>query len=197
MMKYKLSICIFSLFSAIIIEAQCLIPVQIEQNPPLSVVAQTVTASLPNEGLTLGSDIIVDGGDGVYRYIWTNGQGTVLNTSTTLFVTSIGEYYLQVIDGHDCSVSVKFNITSADGINNVEGGDFSLKNENGLLTIQSGKNLRQIRIVSASGQLVKKISNIHKSDRIDIKINDINKGLYLVGCAYSDGNEIIKHLIIK
>lgn|SRR5574344_107084 len=197
-MKYRLSIYVFLLFSAIVtVKAQCIIPIQIEQNPPLSVVAQTVIASLPAEGMTLGSDMIVDGGDGIYQYLWTDEKGTAIGSSATLAVNSIGNYFLLVTDGNQCSVSVEFSVKSAVGINDSEMDGLSMMYKDGIIYIETADNIEQIRIINNAGQLIKKMGNIGKSGKINLNVGSINKGIYLIGCAYTDGKEMVKRMIIK
>ena len=196
-MKYRLSFLVLAIICIITVKAQCVIPIQIEQSPPLSVVAQTVTVTLPIGGVTLGSDLTVEGGDGVYNYQWTDIKGEILGISSTLSVTTSGDFYLKVADNHDCSVSVKYSVLTTERIENVNGGELTIIYKDGHLTVESVRSLDQIRIVGVSGQLVKKISNIRKMGTININLSTIEKGIYMVGCAYTDGNEIVKRLIIK
>jgi hypothetical protein len=160
-------------------------------------VAQTVTISLPVEGITLGSDMTVDGGDGLYRYLWTDEQGQSIGSSDTLYVNRVGTYYLQVTDGQDCSAGVKFNVNEVSEINNSGIKTFSIQYIEKQLTVLSEKCLEQVRIVDVSGHLMKKISSIRQSGKININVGDVRNGLYFVACVFSDGTLIIKKIIIK
>lgn len=79
--------------------AQSVVTIPLRQNPPLCVIAETVTVDLPSTPITIGADVTVSGGDGTYTYKWTDSQGTVIGSASTLTITTPGEYYFQVTDG--------------------------------------------------------------------------------------------------
>lgn len=62
-MKKQSILVIFMLFISMVTNAQTIIDISIEQNPPLKVVAENVTLNIPPSGLNIGSDITVEGGD--------------------------------------------------------------------------------------------------------------------------------------
>ncbi len=154
--------------------AQTVIDVTFEQYPPLRAVAQTVSVEVPAEGITLGSDVTVDGGDGSYSYLWTNADGETLSTEKTLVITRPGDYYLTVSDGHHCQVSVHFTATGADAI--------------GSLTTDG---LRQVRIFTVAGTLILKTSATTDYAR------QLAEGVYVVCFIYSDGHEAIRKVTVK
>jgi len=92
--------------------AQTVINIPVRQFPPLHVLAESVEVELPAGGITLGSDLVVSGGDGIYAYSWTTAASQeVLGTASTLAVTASGTYFLAVTDGHGCRVSTQFTVT--------------------------------------------------------------------------------------
>ena len=74
-MKKQSILVIFMLFISMVTNAQTIIDISIEQNPPLKVVAENVTLNIPPSGLNIGSDITVEGGDGNFSYTWTDSNG--------------------------------------------------------------------------------------------------------------------------
>lgn len=180
-MKAILAIPIFLLVSLLSASAQSVITVPIEQYPPLQVVADNVDVDLPVGGIILGSNVTVEGGDGEYRYLWSDGQQQELGTAATVLVTKAGDYYLCVTDGHGCSVSVHFTVTSANGIDNPV----------------SEINLDHIRIVNLQGQLVRKFSSFSGKNISNLNTEGLPVGVYLIGYVYKDKKEIVKQMIIK
>ena len=79
-MKKQSILVIFMLFISMVTNAQTIIDISIEQNPPLKVVAENVTLNIPPSGLNIGSDITVEGGDGNFSYTWTDSNGRILDT---------------------------------------------------------------------------------------------------------------------
>ena len=59
-MKKQSILVIFMLFISMVTNAQTIIDISIEQNPPLKVVAENVTLNIPPSGLNIGSDITVE-----------------------------------------------------------------------------------------------------------------------------------------
>lgn len=158
--------------------AQTLITVQMEQYPPLQVMAETVTVDLPPEGITLGSDLVVTGGDGSYRYAWTNASGQALGQSSTLAITAPGTYFLAVTDGHDCSVSTQFTVAPSTAVK-----------------APATAQLRQIRLFDTKGQLVKTITptGAHAAAH-DL---GLPAGVYVECSIYSDGRSDVRKITIN
>ena len=187
---------ILSLFSWVMVFPQTVINVQIEQNPQLTAVAETVTAELSGTGITLGSDLVVEGGDGSYTYLWTDDSGEELGTASTLSVTEPGGYYLAVTDGCQCSVSVKFTVTGTSGIDAVVADGFSVECVDGKLTVSSAKKIDSVRIVNASGQLVRLVKNGLSSGSFTLPL-DNPRGVYIVCCVFDDGTGVVRQIIAK
>lgn len=154
--------------------AQTVIDVTFEQYPPLQAVAGTVSVEVPLEGITLGSDVSVDGGDGSYTYLWTNAAGETLSTAKTLLITRPGDYYLQVSDGHHCQVSVHFTATASASVSSL-----------------TTDGLRQVRIFNAAGTLILKTSATTDYE------SSLAAGVYVVCFIYSDGHEAIRKVTVN
>lgn len=170
----------FCLSCLLAVKAQCVIPVSIEQYPPLTVTVGEVLAELPDEGLTLGGDMAIEGGDGEYSYLWTNSQGEKISTQPVLFVTAAGDYYLYVTDGRKCSVGVKFSVSAASSVTDIVWDEIGL-----------------VRIFDAGGHVVKIIGNVCGSDDVNAHLGGIPQGVYLIGYVYKNGRESVKRFIKK
>lgn len=177
--------------------AQSVIAVHIEQHPPLGVVADKVQVELPAGGITLGSSVSVNGGDGTYTYKWTNSNGDVLGTEPTLLITQEGDYYLAVSDASGCTVSVKFTATASTDIRTWEQDTFTLTANDGTLSIVSFKPLKSVCIVAANGQLVANTKLSTASQQVSMSTASLGNGVYLVGCVFSDNTETVKKITIK
>lgn len=154
---------------ATLVSSQTIIDISFEQYPPLKAVAQTVSVEIPTGGITIGSDVSVDGGDGAYTYQWTNATGQILGTDKTLTVNQVGDYYLMVTDGHQCQVSVHFIANAGEGIEPI---------------VTEG--LTQIRLFNAKGQHVKTTTSISQC------YEGLAPGVYVLCCIYNDGRETIR-----
>ena len=75
MKKLLLSVMMMMVLGAASAVAQTVIPVKVDQYPPLKAVAETVTVDVSQGAITVGSDVSVEGGDGSYTYLWTNAAG--------------------------------------------------------------------------------------------------------------------------
>lgn len=161
--------------------AQTVIPIVIEQHPPLQVIAETTAIELPKEGLTVGSDLIVEGGDGNYTYNWTNNAGEQLGTAKTLMITKPGDYFLSVTDGRQCQVSAKFTATAT----------------NGIYPTAHTKTIRQVRMINLSGVLVKTLNDIPDNGDIHFNSLGLQPGLYIVSYIYTDGSASVIRITVK
>ncbi|MCR5077225.1 MAG: hypothetical protein K6A82_04205 [Prevotella sp.] len=177
-MKKQIILLAVMLLMSVLTKAQTVIGVSIDQNPPLTVIAETVMIGLPAGGLNAGSDISVEGGDGRYTYIWTDGDGRILGTERTLLITVPGDYYLRVADGNGCQVSTRFTATATDGI-----------------AVLDGKRpVSQLRIVAPSGLLVKKIT---LPDLNSAENYGLQPGIYLFTYVHADGTATVRRTLIK
>lgn len=157
--------------------AQTVITVQLEQYPPLQVLSESVNVDLPPEGITLGSDLVVSGGDGSYKYSWENASGKTLSTTPTLNVTEPGNYFLTVTDGHDCSVSTQFTVIPGTAVQKPEAGA-----------------LRQIRLFNTKGQLLKTITGT--TANAAATTFGLPAGVYVKCCIYKDGHSTVSKITI-
>lgn len=196
-MRIRLSLLSLLSFALLAVRAQSVITVRIEQHPVLSVIADDVQVELGQDRLTLGSGISVTGGDGAYRYEWTDGNGDVLGTSPAIEVSAIGDYFLQVSDGSQCTVSVKFTVTASTVIERVSEEMFSVDCRDRVLNIASPCPVKQVLVMSASGILVKQTKPSTGADRLSITLDGIPQGVYIIGCVFTDGREYAKQIVIK
>ncbi|MBQ9285869.1 MAG: hypothetical protein IJ209_06285 [Bacteroidaceae bacterium] len=157
--------------------AQTVINVPLEQYPPLQVLSESVNVDLPPEGITLGSDLVVSGGDGIYEYAWTNVSGQTLSQAPTLTVVSPGNYFLTVTDGHECRVSTQFTVIPGTAVQKPE-----------------AVAPRQIRLFSTSGQLLKTISGTDANDAATSY--GLPAGIYVKCCIYKDGHSTVSKISI-
>ncbi len=156
--------------------AQTVITVQLEQYPPLQVLSESVNVDLPPEGITLGSDLVVTGGDGSYNYLWTNASGEELGQATTLNVTAPGTYFLKVTDGHQCIVSTQFTVLPGTAVK-----------------AHKDENLSQIRLFNTSGQLLKTITGTAASSS---QAFGLPAGVYIQCRIYKDGHSAVSKITI-
>lgn len=154
-----------------IVNAQTVINISFTQYPPLKANAQTVSVEVPAEGITIGSDVSVEGGDGSYTYKWTNAAGQTLSTEKTLTIVQGGDYYLVVADGHQCQVSVHFVVTATEGIAPIQ-----------------MEGVSQIRLFNTKGQLVKTTTST--ADYAE----GLAPGTYVLCCTYSDGSVVVRKI---
>ena len=156
----KLLLTCLALVWVTIAGAQAVISIPLTQFPPLKVVAGTVTVSLDDGNNLLGSDLVVEGGDGTYSYRWTDADGKELGTEATLQVSKAGKYILAVIDGHHCQVSTMFTVTGTSGIAALQAAGVHADVADGRLTVRYDATPDQLRIVNSAGQLVWKSSTL-------------------------------------
>lgn len=174
--------------------AQSVVTIPVLQYPPLSVIAENVTVELPTEGLTIGSNVSVSGGDGTYTYEWTDGNGTVIGTTSTLKISSAGEYFLKVTDGAGCSVSTKFTATSTNGISAIEAG-FKMTILSDMLHIESSIPVTEVRLLNVSGMLVKQYRPIKNSTSFDCRLPQ-QHGIYIIAVVVNGEKAIVKRITL-
>lgn len=179
MIKQVLTALLLSLFS-FTAQAQTVINVEVEQYPPLKATATTVEAELAADGITLGSDLVVEGGSGTYTYTWTNGEGTILGTEKTFRATEAGDYYLKVADSKDCQVSVAFKVTTT-----------------GIASLTAKDGLRQIRITNEAGVLLRTIMVKAGAKDVNLREQGLLPGAYIVSFVYANGKAQVRKVIIK
>lgn len=177
-------------------KAQTTIDIGVKQYPPLHVTAETVSVELPTEGITLGSDLTVEGGDGNYTYSWTLTDGTEIGTEETLSVYQPGDYYLTVADGQQCQVSTLFTATATSGIGTATTTKGSITVADGHALIQASKTIAQIRIADIDGRLAVRRMLPIPSATTSIPLTGLGGGIFLLCCIYTDGHADVHRIII-
>lgn len=158
-MKIK-QIVVFALFlnfgAPLSLSAQSVVNMNLVQNPVFSVSTNEVSATIDSSPLTLGADVVITGGSGVYTYRWYMGD-IEIHTNPTLTVKMPGDYYLDVKDQCDCVQTIVFHVSPSSGVNSVELG-----------------KVVQTTIFNAKGQLVRVVNG----DNQDLP--SLPKGIYVV-----------------
>lgn len=193
-MKQRWSLLLLLLLMLSTVYAQSVVTIPVLQYPPLSVIAENVTVELPSEGLTIGSNVSVSGGDGICTYEWTDDNGTVIGTASTLTINSAGDYYLKVTDGAGCSVSTKFTATSTNGISAIEAG-FEITRLGDALHIVSPVQIKEVRLLNVSGMLVKQYRPIKNSTLFDCPLPQ-QHGIYIIAVAVKGEKGIVKRITL-
>ncbi|MBQ8046478.1 MAG: T9SS type A sorting domain-containing protein [Prevotella sp.] len=169
------------------LSAQTVIDISVEQYPPLQVIASTVNIELPADGLTVGSDIAVEGGDGNYTYTWTDSQNNVLGREKTYHINSAGNYYLVVTDGKGCTVSTLFTASGETAVNGIRQGNSSISVTGNTLFVSFSRQASQVRLTDTAGRLVLKETRLPAEGTATIDITSLPQGVYIVACVYPDG----------
>ena len=197
MAKIRLSIIGLLLAFVSMAQAQSVIAVEIVQHAPLAVVADNVQVEIPVGGITLGSGVSISGGDGHYTYSWTNANGDVIGTEPTIDIYNAGNYYLAVTDGSTCTVSVQFTATASTGIDAVQHNAFTLTTDGGTLNVRSPKPLSSVRLVATDGHLVASVKPSANATHATLSTVSLPSGVYLVGCVFADGTELVKKVTLQ
>lgn len=186
---------------AVSANAQSLIRIPFAQNPPLVVSTENVSVTIPESGLELGADLLIEGGDGMYTYLWTLNNESV-GTESTLFVDAPGDYYLEITDGKGCKRSVKFAVVDPTGIKEEQASLLSVYPvlTKGEVYIKSSFNdrLGQVSVVSMDGKLVRVFNAALLEPDGDgvVRINlaGLPAGRYLLVCAFE--NQLITKKVV-
>lgn len=174
--------------------AQSVVTIPLRQNPPLCVIAETVTVDLPSTPITIGADVTVSGGDGTYTYKWTDSQGTVIGSASTLTITTPGEYYLQVTDGGQCAVTTKFTATSTNAISAVNAG-FLITRQGDNVHIVTPQPATEVRILNSSGMLLRRYRQQGNATTLNFPLPR-QHGIYIIAVAVKGGNAIVKRIAL-
>lgn len=100
------------------LSSQTRVDIKFKQNPVFGVSTNDVNATFAGTALTIGADVVITGGSGVYTYRWYQGE-KVIGTDGTLSVEAPGDYFLDVRDQCDCLQTVVFHVllaSSVDGL---------------------------------------------------------------------------------
>lgn len=184
---------VLSLVWTLALGAQTVVDIPFEQFPQLKVVATSVTLDLNAGGDVLGSDLVVEGGDGSYSYLWTSADGAELGHESTLRVNTAGDYYLRVSDGHQCQVTTKFTVTGTSGLDALEARGFRATLTAGVLQLSYAEQPLQVRLVSADGRLVWKAVAL-PADSCQTDLTELTAGTYLLCVVFADGKAMVVKL---
>ena len=182
-----------AMFWLTVMQAQTVISIPFQQYPPLKVVAPTLTVDLDNGADLLGGDLVVEGGDGRYAYLWTDGDGNELGHEATLHVNRAGDYFLRVSDGRQCQVSVKFTVKGTVGIEALTRHGLAVTLEGGILVMSYPTPPQQLRIVNAAGQLERHLVRLPEHGCTE-DLTALPTGAYMVCIVMADGQAVIVKL---
>lgn len=183
------------------VNAQSLIRLPFVQNPPLMVSTESVSVTMPEGGLELGAELVIEGGDGMYTYNWTQNNES-LGTGATLFISKQGDYYLEITDGKGCKRGVKFSVVDPTGIKAEQASFLSVYPvlTEGEVTVKSSLDdlLEQVSVVSMDGKLVRvyNVSSMEHTGEGGFRINlaGLSAGRYLFVCVFK--NQLITKTVV-
>lgn len=186
---------------AVSANAQSLIRIPFAQNPPLVVSTESVSITIPEGGLELGADLLIEGGDGMYTYRWTRNNESI-GTESTLFVDGPGDYFLEITDGKGCKRSVKFTVADPTGIEVEQASLLSVYPvlTEGEVSIKYSfdDRLEQVSVVSMDGKLVRvyNAASLEPDGDGTVRINlaGLPAGRYLLACAFE--NQLITKKVV-
>lgn len=163
-MKKLIILSLICLFTCSLAKAQSVVNMNFKQNPVFGVSTNDVSAVLDGQPITIGGDIVVTGGSGVYSYRWYQGDN-VLSTESTITIGEPGEYALDIKDQCDCLQTVLFHITGTSGIDAIDLND-----------------VKQITVFNIKGQLVKVINGQF------VDLSNLPSGQYIINKVDAKGN---------
>jgi hypothetical protein len=152
----------------------------------LDLLVTNITVSLDTSQLSLVANI--SGGTGPFNYNWSDGS-----TSSTLIPDSSGLYTLVITDASGCisntaSYNVIFNTTGA--ISNTKDQLIIYPNpNNGQFIITNSEQINEIFISDLQGKNVYSNKNLNVN-KLDIEVNNLEKGMYLVNIVTINGMNI-------
>lgn len=164
----------------------------VEQNPLFAVSTDYVEATMTDNGIILGANVVIEGGSGSYIYLWTDENSTELGTESTLNVTDSGIYYLKISDTCDCQLTVEFNIKPA-GIDSIESDAIKCYVENKTLYVENSSQVKQLTLVSIDGIM----SAVYNYPNPQIDVNTLNTGVYIANMLTVNDDMITSKIVIK
>lgn len=166
----------------------------INQPEELMITASATDASALGSGV---GSVYATGGIGECTITWSEAVGGNLADPNNL---EQGDYEVYAVDANGCSastfVTVLWNLVES--ISEVEFNIFP-NPSNGVINLRSGSLVRNatIDIFDTAGRTIKSISNITLNGSLQIDLNDVNEGIYIISIS-SDKGRTVKHLqIIK
>lgn len=176
------------------LKAQTVIRMPIQQNPPFSVIAPSLSIVLPDDGITLGADVVVTGGSGNYSYSWLDANGQVLSTEPTLHVTTPGNYTLRVNDECQCELQVTFNLTSSAlaSIYASEALRIYPNPTHGEVWLSARSGIVQIAAIDMHGRLQRVAACPQQEELTRFDLSKLPAGNYILQCRRQDGALLVQ-----
>ncbi len=174
--------------------AQTVIRMPIQQNPLFSIVAPTLSIVLPDDGITLGADVVVTGGSGNYSYLWLDAEGQVLSTESTLRVSRPGNYTLRVSDECQCEGQVTFSITPS-ALANIYASEALRIYPNpthGEVWLSAGSGIIQIAAIDMQGRLQRVAACSLQEELRRFDLSKLPAGSYVIQCRRQDGALLVQ-----
>lgn len=202
-MKKKLFFLFLVVTSCIITtKAQTIIKIPFFQPRPFQVSYTSDTLSLAgSSSVVLGSNLILSGGSGQYKYAWMQNN-VVVHTLPTFEVTQQGTYQLLVNDDAGCSALIQYVVLLNAGLADEMNDSFEIYpvpavNEVFIKSINLDQ-IKSIRIYQTDGkQILQKTENeSFNSDKLKINVEHLPAGTYLMTLELND-QLINRQLIIQ
>ena len=174
--------------------AQTVIRMPIQQNPLFSIVAPTLSIVLPDDGITLGADVVVTGGSGNYSYLWLDAESQVLSTESTLRVSRPGNYTLRVSDECQCESQVTFSI-SPSALANIHASEALRIYPNpthGEVWLSAGSGIIQIAAIDMQGRLQRVAACSLQEELRRFDLSKLPAGSYVIQCRRQDGALLVQ-----
>ena len=176
------------------LKAQTVIRMPIQQNPPFSVIAPTLSIVLPDGGITLGADVVVTGGSGNYSYSWLDADGKVLSTEPTLHVTTPGNYTLSVSDECQCEHQVTFSLTPSAlaSVYTSEALRIYPNPTHGEVWLSARSGIVQIAAIDMQGRLQRVAACPQQEELTRFDLSKLPAGSYILQCRRQDGALLVQ-----
>ncbi len=173
---------------------QSVIRMQIQQNPPFSVIAPSLSIAMPDGGIVLGADVVVTGGSGNYSYCWLDADGQELSTMPTLQVTHAGTYTLRVGDECQCQRQVVFTLTPSALTQIYVSEAFRIypNPTHGEVWLTPGSGIEQIAAIDMMGRLQKVATCDSGQSLTRFDLSSLCPGRYLLQCRRPDGELLVQ-----
>lgn len=180
--------------------SQSIVKIPVNQNPVFEVSTNLLDVTFPEGAgeMVLGGEIVVKGGSGDYRYVWTDNNGNELGTTPSLSIDRTGTYLLTITDTCDCEQTVTFNVATS-SINTITTSaslSISPNPTDGYIRIE-GFEPCQIVAVDMAGHMAALISNDDMRPIHETNLSFLSPGLYILTLTDARGNSVACRLIKK
>lgn len=179
--------------------SQSIVRIPVVQNPVFEVSTNHLDVTFPegSDEMVLGAEIVIKGGSGEYRYLWTDHNGKELGNTASLAIESTGTYYLTITDTCDCEQQVTFNVaTSSIHLVNASALSISPNPTDGYIRIE-GFEPCQIVAVDMSGHIAAFINHDDLSCITEADLSFLSPGLYILTLTDIYNNSVAYRLIKK